>query len=200
MPRPGSAEARVDPGFVHSNGEIGLSAANNITFWIGSGAPAWNRPMPIEVNIESYAFYLAQIRNKSVTTASGRILYRPLRVGGCAGTPERRRLPPTRSSDSFCQPVTYRGGRVPFDRILSGIAQDEPVDRILSGTDYVQCRHTILTDSGQQQYRRTRRLPCSRAALMKREALDPLKIEASPGSGTRDYGAMPASSSRKNAE
>ncbi|AJC83298.1 peptidase cysteine/serine trypsin-like domain-containing protein (plasmid) [Rhizobium etli bv. phaseoli str. IE4803] len=144
----GLGRGGVDPGFVHSNGEIGLyPLPNNITFWIGSDAPAWNRPMPIEVNIESYAFYLSQIRNKWVTTASGRILYRDLfRVAGIAGTPERGARLLAGVVHGYFVSRNYRGGRVPFDRILSGIAQDEPVDRILSGTDYVHAGTTILTN------------------------------------------------------
>lgn len=144
----GLGRGGVDPGFVHSNGEIGLyPLPNNIAFWIGSGAPAWNRPMPVEVNIESYALYLAQIRNKAVTTAGGRILYRDLfRMAGIAGTPERGARLLAGIVHGYFVSRNYRGGRVPFDRILSGIAQDEPVDRILSGTDYVHAGTTILTN------------------------------------------------------
>lgn len=96
----------VDPEFRHSLGEIGLyPLPNNITFWIGPAAPVWNRPMPIEVNIESYALYLGQIRNKTVLTTDGRHLYRDLfRTPGIAAVPERQsRLLAGNRSWLFCQ-------------------------------------------------------------------------------------------------
>ncbi|MDI7865323.1 serine protease [Rhizobiaceae bacterium n13] len=138
----------VDPSFRHSNGEIGLyPLPNNIAFWIGAGAPPWNQPMPIENNIESYALYLDQIRNKSVATVGGRTLYRDLfRAPGIAGAPERQARLLAGIVHGYFVSRNYRSRSVPFDRILSGLAADEPVDRILAGTGYVHDGTTILSN------------------------------------------------------
>ncbi len=138
----------VDPDFRHSNGEIGLfPLPENIEFWIGAEAPAWNRPMRIERNIESYALYLGQIRNKPVATISGRSLYRDLfRAPGIAGAPERQARLLAGIVHGYFVSRNYRGRSVPFDSILRGFASDEPVDRILQGTGYVHAGTTILAN------------------------------------------------------
>ncbi|MBB3979355.1 hypothetical protein GGQ64_004595 [Rhizobium azooxidifex] len=136
----------VDPGFRHSNGEVGLyPLPNNIAFWIGREAPPWNLPMPIENNIESYTLYLGQIRNKSVARVDGRTLYRDLfRAPGIATDPERQARLLAAIVHGYFVSRNYRSRSVPFDRILSGLAADEPVDSILAGTGYVHAGTTIL--------------------------------------------------------
>ncbi|MQW13100.1 hypothetical protein GHK51_22805 [Sinorhizobium meliloti] len=138
----------VDPGFRHSNGEIGLfPLPENVEFWIGAEAPAWNRPMSIEKNIESYALYLGQIRNKAVATIGGRSLYRDLfRAPGIAGAPERQARLLAGIVHGYFVSSNYRGRSVPINRILQGFATDERVDSILAGTGYVHDSTTILTN------------------------------------------------------
>lgn len=138
----------VDPSFRHSNGEIGLyPLPNNIDFWIGAGAPPWNRPVPIETNIESYALYLGQIRNKTVATVGERRLYRDLfRTPGITGASERQARLLAGIVHGYFVSGNYQNRTVPFDRILHGFASDEPVDRILAGTGYVHAGTTILTN------------------------------------------------------
>lgn len=138
----------IDPNFRHSLGEIGLfPLPNNISYWIGPDAPAWDRPMSIEKNIESYALYLCQIRNKTVATAGGWRLYRDFfRVQGIASYPERQAKLLAGIVHGYFVGGNYSGRRVPIDKILSGFASDEPVDRILAGTSYVHSGSTILTN------------------------------------------------------
>ncbi|OCP05791.1 MULTISPECIES: serine protease [unclassified Ensifer] len=138
----------VDPGFRHSNGEIGLfPLPANIDFWIGSGAPPWDQPMPITTNIESYALYLGEIRNKSVATVGGRTLYRDLfRAPEIAGNPERQARLLAGVVHGYFVKANYRNRPVPFDRLLRGFASDEAVDRILAGTGYVHDGTTILSN------------------------------------------------------
>jgi hypothetical protein len=72
-------EGTIDPNVTHSNGEKGLlPLPDNIKYWIGEDAPAWNVPMSIDVNIASYMKYLGQIKNKPVGEGGGYILYRDL--------------------------------------------------------------------------------------------------------------------------
>lgn len=138
----------VDPDFRHSNGEIGLyPLPENIAFWIGADAPSWNRPMSIERNIESYALYLGQIRNKAVATIGGRSLYRDLfRAPGIAGAPERQARLLAGIVHGYFVSRNYRSRSVPFDRILRGFASDEPVGRILASTGYVHDGTSILAN------------------------------------------------------
>lgn len=144
----GLGAAGVDPAFRHSNGEIGLyPLPNNIAYWIGPAAPAWDRPMPIETNIESYALYLGQIRNKSVSTVGIGKLYRDLfRAPGIADFPERQARLLAGVVHGYFVRSNYQNGVVPFDRILSGYVTDEPVDSILDGTGYVHAGTSILTN------------------------------------------------------
>lgn len=139
----------VDPAFRHSNGEIGLyPLPSNINFWIGSAAPAWDAAMPIETNVEAYALYLGEIRNKTaVTGAGGRRLYRDLfRAPGIDGSPERQARLLAGIVHGYFVSVNYPGRAVPFERILMGFARDEPVDSILGETDYVHAGSSILVN------------------------------------------------------
>ncbi|HVL21459.1 MAG TPA: serine protease [Amaricoccus sp.] len=138
----------VDPSFRHSNGEIGLyPLPDNIGFWIGAGAPAWNQAMPIETNIEAYALYLGQIRNKPVATVGARKLYRDLfRAPGIAGAPERQARLLAGIVHGYFVSSNYAGRSVPFERILGGLAADQPIDGILAGTDYVHAGSSILVN------------------------------------------------------
>lgn len=144
----GLGTSGVDPGFRHSNGEIGLfPLPENIAYWIGNGAPHWNQPMPVETNIESYALYLGQIRNKSVVTIGGRSLYRDLfRAPGIDGAPERQARLLAGIVHGYFVSRNYRSQSVPVERIISGFASDEPVDRILAGTGYVHSGTSILAN------------------------------------------------------
>lgn len=151
----------IDPEFRHSLGEIGLyPLPNNIAYWIGPDAPAWNRPMPIEMNIESYVLYLGQIRNKTVSTTDGRRLYRDLfRTPGIAAAPERQARLLAGIVHGYFVSSNYRNHKVPFDKLLTSFACDEPVDKMLAGTGYVHSGSTILTnrqrniDAGIKQFR-----------------------------------------------
>jgi hypothetical protein len=138
----------VDPDFRHSLGEIGLfPLPNNISYWIGPDAPAWNRPMKIEKNIESYLLYLGQIRNKTVTTAGGRKLYRDLFRGpGIASSPERQARLLAGIVHGYFVSGNYHDHQVPVDDLLSSFANDEPINKLLNGTGYVHAGSTILTN------------------------------------------------------
>ncbi|WP_171053944.1 trypsin-like serine peptidase [Arenibacterium halophilum] len=144
----GLGPGSVDPQFRHSNGEIGLfPLPSNIAFWIGADAPAWNQPMPLATNIESYARYLGQIRNKTVATSAGRALYRDLfREPGIAREEARQAKLLAAIVHGYFVRANYREGAVPFQHLLSGLAQDVPVDRLLSGTSYVHAGSSILTN------------------------------------------------------
>lgn len=138
----------VNPHFRHSEGEIGLfPLPSNIAFWIGSQAPRWDQPMPIEVNIESYALYLGQIRNKVVANSGGRRLYRDLfRSSGIVSQEERQARLLAGIVHGYFVSRNYASRSVPFDHILRGFAADDPVDRILNGTGYVHAGSSILTN------------------------------------------------------
>lgn len=158
----------IDPSFRHSNGEIGLfPLPGNIAFWIGPDAPAWNRPMPIETNVMSYALYLGQIRNKPVVSRGGRTLYRDLfREPAIAASQERQTRLLAGIVHGYFVGANYRGRPVPFERILQGFADDEPVDRILRGTGYVHAGSSILVN-------RQRNIDAGVAAFRMAEAAGP---------------------------
>lgn len=75
----GITHGKIDPNFHHSLGEIGVfPLPENIRDWNGPDAPAWNNPMPIEVNVYQYLLYLGQLKNKDVKDVDGLALYRDL--------------------------------------------------------------------------------------------------------------------------
>nr|WP_250814024.1 trypsin-like peptidase domain-containing protein [Neorhizobium tomejilense] len=144
----GIGRSGIDPGFRHSEGEIGLfPLPSNIAFWIGSQAPSWDQPMPIEINIESYVLYLGQIRNKVVANSGGRRLYRDLFCSsGIVGAEERQARLLAGIVHGYFVSRNYASRSVPFDHILRGFAADNSVDTILNGTGYVHAGSSILTN------------------------------------------------------
>lgn len=142
------AGGRVDPHFVHSNGEVGLfPLPNTIADWVGTGAPAFNRPMPLDVNIRAYLTYLGALKNKVVKTVAGIPLYPGLfREDGIVGHPDRAAKLLAGIVHGYFWSGNFSGGRVPFAHILAGYAQDQPLDHIMASTGYVHAGKPLMTN------------------------------------------------------
>lgn len=139
----------IDPDARHSNGERGLlPLPDNIADWIGAGkAPPWDQPMDLAVNLETYARYLFQIKNKSVVTLAGRTLYRDLfREPGIAGNPQRQAKLLAGIVHGYFVAQNYGSAPVPFERILAGYRSDLPLPKMLAGSGYVHAGSSILAN------------------------------------------------------
>ncbi len=141
-----AADGTVDPGYVHSNGEIGLfPLPGNIAFWIGENAPAYNRPMPLDVNIRAYLAYLGALKNKTVKTMGGRALYPGLFLeDGIAGHTDRAAKLLAGIVHGYFWDGNYGGQPVPLNHILQGYTQDLPLDEIMRPTGYVHAGKSLM--------------------------------------------------------
>ncbi|WP_299212020.1 serine protease [uncultured Tateyamaria sp.] len=144
----GLKDGTIDPDARHSLGERGLlPLPSNITYWIGSGAPAWNKPMGLSINLEAYAVYLGAIKNKSVVRRTGRTLYRDLfGEPGIAGQATRQAKLLAGVVHGYFVSANYSGGSPPIASILASYASDQPIDAMLAGTGYVHSGSPILTN------------------------------------------------------
>ena len=141
-----TATGKIDTRFAHSNGEHGLlPLPNNIDFWIGADAPAYDAPMSIDDNILHYLTYLAAIKNKPVKTYGDRILYSDLfRENGIAGRPDRGAKLLAGVVHGYFWSGNYDDGAVPTDTLLSGFKADVPLGRLLRNTRYVHAGKPLL--------------------------------------------------------
>ena len=143
-----SSSGRVDPQYIHSNGEYGLfPLPNNISSWVGKGAPAYNRPMSVDTNIRFYLAYLGALKNKPVKTLAGLVLYPALfQQPGIAGFADRQAKLLAGVVHGYFWSGNYGGGNVPMSDILHGYTKDDPVDVIMSPTAYVHAGKTLMVN------------------------------------------------------
>lgn len=135
----GLSGGRVDPQHRHSEGERGLlPLPSNIHDWNGASAPAWNRPMPLEVNLHHFFLYLGHLINKKVAQTPRFALYRDLfRLDPFRSSPRRRANLLAGVVHGYFYSGTYSDRRVPFDHLIEGYAAGRRVDEIMRPTRYV---------------------------------------------------------------
>jgi len=151
MAEAGIRDGVIAADFVHSNGEVGLfPLPSNISFWVGNDAPAFDRPMPLDVNIHAYLSYLFALRNKTVKTSNGVPLYPGLfREEGIVGHSEKEAKLLAGIVHGYFWRGNFSTGNVPFGQILAGYAMDLPVDQIMVNTDYVHAGKLLMTNRQQ---------------------------------------------------
>ncbi|MGJ8676469.1 MAG: N-acetylmuramoyl-L-alanine amidase [Akkermansiaceae bacterium] len=144
----GLRSGKVDIDHRHSEGERGiLPLPSNVTFWNGSQAPAWDRPMPVGKNIEHFMIYLGQLKNKKVTQKNNLWLYQGLfqdsRIKGYV-------LREARVLSGVVHGYFYSGNfkdkQVPAEKILEGFAKDFSIPKIMNNTTYVHAQTAILAN------------------------------------------------------
>ncbi len=145
----------VNPTATHSNGERGLvPLPENISYWIGNDAPAWDTLHSIEDNVFAFTSYLGQLKNKEVRQSEGRTLYRDLFLHPDIVNqflPEARVVAGIIHGYFFSGAYT-EGSTVPFDAILQGLADGTPLPSILEGTGYKHATpERIFVLEGRQQ-------------------------------------------------
>ena len=134
-----SGTGNVDVDASHSLGERGLlPLPQNISYWIGSDAPQWDELHSVEENVYSFLLYLAHVKNKSVTQAAGRTLYRDLFLhpGIDSQYLAEANLVAGVIHGYFYDGAYEEGTEVPFDSILDGLASGETLRNIMTGTGY----------------------------------------------------------------
>jgi hypothetical protein len=141
-----AASGRLDPGFVHSNGEHGLlPLPDNIAFWIGPGAPAHDAPMLVEANLRAYLAYLAALKSKPVKTLGARRLYPDLfREPGIAGRPDRGAKLLAGVVHGYFWEGNYADRTVPLEYLLAGFGADVALGPLLAQTGYVHAGKPLL--------------------------------------------------------
>ena len=146
MAEAGFTAGKIDPGFIHSNGEFGLfPLPGNINFWVGGGAPAFNLPMTLDDNIRFYLAYLAALKNKPVKSLADRTLYPDLFTEpGIAGYPARQAKMLAGVVHGYFFSGNFSDGEVPTDAILRGYVADTPLGTLMQGTTYVHAGKSLM--------------------------------------------------------
>ncbi len=140
------SSGHVDPDHRHSEGERGmLPLPENVRFWNGPSAPAWNRPMPLARNIENFYLYLGHLKNKNGTTVHGRSLYRDLfRDTGIMGEPFREANLLAGVVHGYFYSNNYSDGSPPYEELLKGYRKDTGLAALMGDTKYKYAGTSIL--------------------------------------------------------
>jgi endonuclease/exonuclease/phosphatase family metal-dependent hydrolase len=146
MAEAGFTAGKIDPGFIHSNGEFGLfPLPSNIDFWVGGGAPVFNLPMTLDDNVRFYLAYLAALKNKPVKTVAGRTLYPDLfNEPGIAGDAARQAKMLAGVVHGYFFSGNFSDGVVPTQDILQGYVADTPLGPLMANTTYVHAGKPLL--------------------------------------------------------
>ena len=144
----GITHGKIDPNFRHSLGEIGLfPLPENIRDWNGRDAPAWNRPMPIEVNVFHYLLYLGHLKNKDVKHVEGLALYRDLFRDheGAGGEVMNAKILAGVVHGYFFS-GNYPDRTVPLRFLIDGYENDVSLSELMRHTRYVHAGTTIVSN------------------------------------------------------
>lgn len=143
-----SSSGIMDPNFIHSNGEYGFfPLPNNIDYWVGTGAPEYNKPMSVDTNIRYYLAYLGQLKNKPVRNVSGLVLYPGLfEQHGIVGNTERAAKLLAGIVHGYFWEGNFSDEFVPINKILNGYSADKPLDQIMADTAYVHAGKTLMVN------------------------------------------------------
>lgn len=141
-----TASGVVDPHYIHSNGEYGLlPLPRNITYWVDNSAPDFNSEMSISENIRYYFRYLVALKNKSVKSLMGRILYRELfQEPGITEKPSREASLLAGVVHGYFWDGNYSNGQIPVEDILRGYVLDMPLGDLMRNTVYVHAGKSLM--------------------------------------------------------
>ena len=144
----GITHGKIDPNFRHSLGEIGLfPLPENIRDWNGPEAPAWNKPMPIEVNVFQYLLYLAHLKNKDVKHVDGLALYRGLfrDHDGTDGEVMNSKILAGVVHGYFYS-GNYPDKKVPLQFLIDGYENNMSLSEMMRNTSYVHAGTSIVSN------------------------------------------------------
>lgn len=137
---------KVDPTFVHSEGEIGLyPLPSNIKWWNGPDAPAHNVQSPVEVNAFHYFLYLGHLKNRKVKTLGGMQLYRDLfrlDASGDSSVPNAKMLAAVVHGYFF--DGNYSDHQVPLAHLIEGFSSGMLLEDIMRPTTYKHAGSSII--------------------------------------------------------
>ena len=137
----------IDPDAAHSLGERGLlPLPSNLSFWMGSAAPAHDQLLSLPENVTFYGHYLGHVKNKAVRSSDVGMLYRDLFAANqIVDSPVRQAKLLAGIIHGYFLDQNYRGGRrADLDQLLTSYRSDVDIDRMLSGSGYVHDGTGIL--------------------------------------------------------
>ena len=143
----GFSNGSMDAEATHSLGEKGLlPLPSNLSFWLGSNAPAHSQLLSLEKNIHYYGHYLARVKNKAVKSTSMGTLYRDLFRDPLIGSSELRQAKVLAGIiHGYFLDMNYRNGRkAELEDLLQAYRADTPIPEMLADSGYVHDGTSIL--------------------------------------------------------
>jgi hypothetical protein len=144
----GTTRGKVNPSFVHSSGEVGLyPLPENIAYWNGHDAPAWNKKTSLEDNMYHFFLYMGHIKNRVVKTVNGMKLYRDLfRRDRGAGASEFNAKVLAGVVHGYFDSGKYRDGRIPLRHLIDGHKNDRSLADMMGETKYKYAGTSIIAN------------------------------------------------------
>ncbi len=139
---------KVNPGFVHSLGEVGLyPLPENIADWNGRDAPAWNNKHPLKDNLYHYFLYMGHLKNRVVKTISGMKLYRDLfRRDGEPGASEFNAKVLAGVVHGYFYGGNYDDGKIPLQHLIDGYKKNQSLADMMAKTKYKHAGTSIIAN------------------------------------------------------
>lgn len=142
----GLKAGKVDPNFLHSEGERGmLPLPSNIKSWNGAAAPAWDQPMNAVVNIEHFFLYMGHLRNKDLTGAPRHLYGGLFDLAGISGNPTIGAKVLAGVVHGYFYSGNYSDRKVPFDHLVDSYQDDEALAAFMKNTNYRHAGTSVLT-------------------------------------------------------
>lgn len=139
---------KVNPGFVHSLGEVGLyPLPKNIAYWNGRDAPAWNKKTSLKDNVYHYFLYMGHLKNRVVKTVNGMKLHRDLfrRDGGASASEFNAKILAGVVHGYFYS-GNYRDRKIPLRYLIDGYKNDHSLADMMRGTKYIHAGTSIIAN------------------------------------------------------
>jgi hypothetical protein len=122
----------------HDQGEQGiLPLPSNITDWNGPAAPAWDQPMPPQLNFFHYALYLGETKNKVMGHHDPWKIYPDLFLQpGIKGNIVRQAKLTAGVIHGYFYSGSYSGARPTHEELIAAYQRDEALPDMLAGSTF----------------------------------------------------------------
>lgn len=142
----GLKNGKVAPNHRHSEGERGLfPLPSNVRYWNGSDAPAWDKPMPLEVNIHHFMLYLGNLKNKVVTTRHSYTVYSGFfEIDGIENNSIISARVLAGVVHGYFSGARYNDRKAPYDYLVKHYKKQTPMSQMMENTKYIHAGKPLM--------------------------------------------------------